>query len=581
MIGKTRLELTWIGKDERPRLEPRILIEEPEKSYHTAIRGKGDIFNNMLIKGDNLLALKSLERELSNSVKCIFIDPPYNTGSAFIQYEDGIEHSLWLSLMRDRLEIIQRLLSPDGSLWMTIDDNEAHYLKVLCDEIFGRANFVANVVWQKKSSPQANATWLSDSHDHVLVFAKDKSLFRPNKLVRTDRQNAIYKQSDQYDGIDDSGNWYGRGPWFPGDFTLSLSSGQRGKQFAKTGESENIYPIETPSGRTVLPAKGRAWAYVRSSFERLNEDHRVHFGKDGSSKPTIKRFLSEIENDGVVAMTTWHYSEVGENRTAAQEVKAFNEQEPFATPKPERLISRVLELSTKRGDLVLDSFAGSGTTGAVAHKMGRRWIMIELGQHSDTHIVPRLRKVIDGVDLGGITEVAGWKGGGGFRYYHLASSLIETDRWGNAVISQKYNPAMLAEAMCKHLGFTYAPSSNPREYWRHGYSSERDFIFVTTTSLTASALRGISEDVGPDQTLLVCCKAFDAKVDSFNNLTLKKIPQAVLANCEWGKDDYSLTVSQLPEREEDEPQPKAGADKTIKNKRKPADDSPSLFDKDE
>ena len=213
--------------------------------------------------------------------------------------------------MRDRLEIIRRLMAEDGSLWITIDDNEAHYLKVLCDEIFGRANFVSNVVWQKKSSPQANATWLSDSHDHVLVFAKNKSIFRPRKLGRSEKQNSIYKHSDKFDGVDAEGKLYGRGPWFPGDFTLSLASGQRGKQYAKTGESDNIYPIETPSGRTVLPAKGRAWAYVRSSYERLLADHRVHFGKDGSSKPTIKRFLSEIRrrrscfHDNMALLGSW------------------------------------------------------------------------------------------------------------------------------------------------------------------------------------------------------------------------------------------------------------------------------------
>jgi adenine-specific DNA-methyltransferase len=226
---------------------------------------------------------------------------------------------------------------------------------------------------------------------------------------------------------------------------------------------------------------------------------------------------------------------------------------------------------------VLDSFAGSGTTGAVAHKMGRRWVMVELGDHCETHVVPRLRKVIDGVDEGGVTEAVDWKGGGGFRYYHLAPSLIEADRWGNRVISKKYNPEMLAEAMCKHLGFTYAPSSDPREYWNHGHSSERDYIYVTTASLNAAALRGISKDVGPERTLLICCKAFDAKTDAFDNLTIKKIPQIVLANCEWGRDDYSLRIANLPEREDATPEEEA-APEPKKRKTKPKDASPSLFD---
>ena len=279
----------------------------------------------------------------------------------------------------------------------------------------------------------------------------------------------------------------------------------------------------------------------------------------------------------------WPHEEVGHTDEAKKEmITLYGPREVFDTPKPERLLKRILEIASAPGDLILDSFAGSGTTGAVAHKMGRRWIMVELGEHCDTHIVPRLRKVIDGTDQGGITEAVGWKGGGGFRYYRLAPSLIGTDRWGNAVISKTYNPAMLAEAMCKHLGFTYAPASDPREYWKHGRSSERDFIYVTTASLTASALRGISEDVGPERTLLICCKAFDAKTDSFKNLTVKKIPQAVLANCEWGRDDYSLRISQLPEREEDEPAGNGNGTEPPKRKRgktKPAEDSPSLFDR--
>jgi adenine-specific DNA-methyltransferase len=329
---KRKLELTWVGKEERPRLEPRILVEDSKLSH-------GDSnATNMLIQGDNLLALKALEQDFAGKIKCVFIDPPYNTGSAFTHYDDGLEHSIWLSMMRDRLVILRNLLSQDGSLWITIDDNESHYLKILCDETFGRDNFVANVIWQKKSSPQSNAVWLSDSHDHVLVFARKKEIWRPNKLPRTEKHNSIYKHSDEYDGVDEKGVSYGRGPWFPGDFTISLASGQRGKQFARTGESSNIYEITTPSGRKVLPANGRAWAYIPESFKRLLDENRVTFGESGSNKPCIKRFLSEIEMNGVVPMTVWHYSEVGENRIAAQEVKEFNPTDPFTTPKPERLL---------------------------------------------------------------------------------------------------------------------------------------------------------------------------------------------------------------------------------------------------
>ena len=538
-MKKQKLELTWIGKDKRPKLEPRILLEDPEKSYHAKHRvTDNDIFHNRLIFGDNLLALKALEQEFSGKVKCVFIDPPYNTGSAFTHYDDGLEHSIWLGLMRDRLEIIRRLLADDGSLWITIDDNEAHYLKVLCDEIFGRGNFVSNVVWQKKFSPQANSVWLSDSHDHVIVYAKSKEIWRPNLLPRTAEADSRYSNPDNDP----------RGPWTSGDFTISLTGGQRGAQFAKTGVSENIFEITTPSGRKLMPTKGRCWAASPKRFEELRADNRVWFGESGNNVPRIKRFLSEVQ-DGIVCMTVWLRTEVGDNQDAKREVAKFNSEDIFSTPKPEKLVQRVLELATKPGDIVLDSFAGSGTTGAVAHKMGRRWIMVELGEHCHTHIIPRLKKVIDGEDKGGITESVGWKGGGGFRYYRLAPSLIVNDRWGNPVINPEYNAAMLAEALAKLEGFTYAPSE--AHWWQHGHSSERDFVYVTTQNLSAEQLQALADEVGPERSLLVCCAAFHGitaakAAERWPNLTLKKIPKMVLARCEWGHDDYSLNVANLP-----------------------------------
>jgi adenine-specific DNA-methyltransferase len=532
--NKQRLELTWIGKDNRPRLEPRILLEDPEKSYHAKQRvTENDIFDNRLIFGDNLLALKALEQEFAGKVRCVFIDPPYNTGSAFTHYDDGVEHSIWLSLMRDRLELLRRLLSDDGSLWITIDDNEAHYLKVLCDEVFGRANFVSNVMWQKKSSPQANSVWLSDSHDHVLVYAKQKEIWRPNLLPRTDDADARYSNPDNDP----------RGPWTSGDFTISLTGGQRGAQFARTGVSENIFEIETPSGRKLMPTNGRCWGASPTRFAELKADNRIWFGENGNNVPRIKRFLSEVQ-EGIVCTTVWLRSEVGDNQDAKREVSAFNSANVFSTPKPEKLLSRIIQVSSRPGDVVLDSFAGSGTTGAVAHKMGRRWIMVELGEHCHTHIIPRLKKVIEGEDPGGVTEAIGWKGGGGFRYFHIAPSLLEKDRFGNLVISKQYNAAMLTEAMCKVMGFTYAPSDEL--YWQQGRSTENDFLFVTTQTLTREQLAKLSDDVGENRSLLICCAAFRGKADAFPNLTIKKIPSAVLAKCEWGHDDYSLNVANLP-----------------------------------
>jgi adenine-specific DNA-methyltransferase len=534
MKKRQKLELTWIGKDARPKLEPRILLEDTNKSYHAKQRVlDGDIFDNRLIFGDNLLALKALEQEFSGKVKCIFIDPPYNTGSAFTHYDDGLEHSIWLGLMRDRLEVIRRLLSEDGSLWITIDDNEAHYLKVLCDEVFGRANFISNVVWQKKFSPQANSEWLSDSHDHVLVYARNKEIWRPNLLSRTADADSRYSNPDNDP----------RGPWTSGDFTISLTGGQRGAQFAKTGVSENIFELTTPSGRKLMPTKGRCWGASPKRFEELCADNRIWFGENGNNVPRIKRFLSEVQ-DGIVCMTVWLRTEVGDNQDAKREVAKFNPEEIFSTPKPERLIQRILELATRDGDLVLDSFAGSGTTGAVAHKMGRRWIMVELGEHCHTHIIPRLQKVIDGEDKGGVTEATNWQGGGGFRYYRVAPSLLQQDRWGNWVINKEFNAEMLAAAVCKLEGFNYAPNAD--HYWQHGHSTESDFIYVTTQTLNADQLQALSDDVGEGRSLLVCCAAYRGDVDRFRNLTLKKIPKMVLTKCEWGHDDYSLNVQNLP-----------------------------------
>lgn len=434
--------------------------------------------------------------------------------------------------MRDRLEILRSLLTPDGSLWITIDDNEAHYLKVLCDEVFGRANFVANVIWQKKSSPSNDAKWISDNHDHILVYAKNKEFWRPTKLERTDEQNRIYRHSDEYDGVGEDGKIYGRGPWFPGDMTV------------KTISENALYEIITPSGRVVKPTDGRAWVYSKGKFDELLKDKRITFGKNKDNKPCIKRFLTEVENSKIVPKSVWLYEEVGENRNARQEVKKFNSINPFGTPKPERLLQRIIHLATQPGDIVLDSFAGSGTTGAVAHKMNRRWVMIELGEHCHTHIIPRLKKVIDGTDEGGISKAVNWQGGGGFRYYRLAPSLLERDKWGNWIINKSYNAAMLAEAVCKHEGFTYAPSETL--YWQQGHSSERDFIYVTTQTLNREQLAALAEEVGDDRSLLVCCSAFKAQPDAFPNLTLKKIPNTVLHRCEWGRDDYSLQIANLP-----------------------------------
>ena len=527
---KQKLELTWIGKENRPRLEPRILLEDPEKSYHAQHRVTDqDLFDNRLIFGDNLLALKALEQEFTGKIKCIFIDPPYNTGSAFEHYDDGIEHSLWLSLMRDRLEILKRLLAQDGSLWITLDDNEQAYCRVLCDEVFGRSNFVANLAWHKRISPANDAKYFSADHDHIIVFAKEKTCWKPNRLPRSAEQLEYYQNPDKDP----------RGVWNSAAYTCAKSAEERPNLF---------YAITNPNtGEKIWPNRTRVWAYDEARHKDNEKQGLLYWGKDGKGRmPRIKKFLDQGRD--VVPRSIWSHSEAGHNQEAKLETMLLFPDNPFATPKPERLLQKVLLTATQPGDWVFDSFGGSGTTGAVAHKMGRRWIMVELEETCQTHIIPRLKKVVDGADPGGITEAVRWQGGGGFRYYRLAPSLLEKDKWGNWVISRKFNAAMLTEAVCKLEGFTYAPSETA--YWQHGHSTERDFIYVTTHHLSADQLAQLSDEVGPERTLLVLCAAFRAPrgagAERYPNLTVKKIPKQVLSRCEWGHDDYSLKVENLP-----------------------------------
>lgn len=528
MTKKTKLELTWPGKEERPKLEPRILIEDPAKSYQAAVRREGDQFDNMLIKGDNLLALKALEADFAGKVKCVFIDPPYNTGSAFAHYDDGLEHSLWLSLMRDRLECIHRLLADDGSLWVTLDDNEAHYFKVMCDEVFGRGNFLADITWQHSVQGKNDAKNISNHHNHLFLYRRSEE-FQRKLLPRVAEHNVNYRNPDSDP----------KGPWRSGDVR-------------SPNLRENLrFVVITPSGKKIEPPE-KGWRWAPKTFSEKVETGEITF-VDNENRVLRKIYLSDQE--GRVPESIWFAADSGTSRDGTSQLREVlsRAEDLLATVKPEQLLQRVFAIATNPGDLVLDSFAGSGTTGAVAHKMGRRWIMVEIGDHADTHIVPRMQKVIDSTDQGGISKAVDWQGGGGFRYYTLAPSLLEQDRWGNWVIAKEYNSAMLAEAMCKHLSFTYAPSQDEAEYWRHGQSSETDFIYVTTQSLTHEALRLLADEVGPDRSLMICARAFSGNIDVFENLTCRKIPSTILTKCEWGRDDYSLNIANLPAVEEAAP----------------------------
>ena len=397
--------LDWLGRPDAfttaARVPSRLL--EPVSTHGDAQAAQ----RNLLIQGDNLEALKSLLPFYRGQVKCIFIDPPYNTKSAFEHYDDNLEHSQWLSMMLPRLQLLRDLLSEDGSIWVTIDDNEGHYLKVLMDEVFGRGNFVATFAWEKDKG-RRNDTDISSAHDHVLLFARERRIWsqKRNLLVRTEAQTARYKNPDNDP----------RGPWLQGD-----------NGTAKSGSEALRFEITLPSGRVVVPPSGNYWRFAKTTLESAVAEGRAYFGKDGNRLPIIKRYLSDVQQ-GVVPRTWWTAEEAGTNQSAKRDHlrKLLPEIEPFGTPKPEELLSLILHIATNPGELVLDSFLGSGTTGAVAHKMGRRWVGIEMGEHAATHCLPRLQKVLDG-EQGGISQAVNWQGGGGFRFMRLGAPIFDAD----------------------------------------------------------------------------------------------------------------------------------------------------------
>ena len=539
MSNKQRLELIWDGKEKRQCLEPRILVEDSTKSYHSKIRhGDNDIFDNMLIHGDNLLALKALEHDFAGKVKCIYIDPPYNTGNAFDHYDDCLEHSIWLNLMRERLEILKHLLSEDGSIWISIDEKEGHYLKVLCDEIFGRHNFVIQTTIQRggvTGHKAINPTPVQVC-DYMLTYAKNKEQWVYHPVYAPRGYDKAYNKYIV--------NWdepYQK--WEIAPIKKLLS--ERKCSIDELLQTEGHRIIRT--ARPDYNAVGKEIKYLIDKSEENPSDifylHRENnpdiYMKDGERILFYKDKLRKIDGKWItVELVTNLWTDMNYQGIAKEGGVTFRKNK-----KPEAQIARILEMATMPGDLVLDSFLGSGTTCAVAHKMGRRWIGIELGEHCNTLCIPRLSRVINGEDSTGVSKKYEWHGGGGFRFYELGESLIKFDQWGQPIIDKAFNAETLAQTVCKLEGFEYAPSQD--EYFIHGHSTEHDFIYVTTNFMRQYHLESISQSVGTDRTLLICCKGFEEGC-KFGNLTMKKIPKAVLDKCEWGKDDYSLNVAKLP-----------------------------------
>ena len=568
MKNKQRLELTWIGKEKTPRLEPRILLEDMEKSHHAENRvSDNDIFDNKLIFGDNLLALKSLEQDYTGKVKCIYIDPPYNINVATLHYDDGLEHSQWLSLMCCRLEILWRLLDSNGFIAVQIDDGEFARLYMLMIEICGEHNLKPICI--KMSEPTGvkmasiNKTGgLAKLKEYIILAGK--SGIKGLKVEKIPKGKWDYEYKTCIQGASKEDLEFVKQVLVDEDRTAEdvtkvdsvlanlsyenmtvIAKRETGKAPTEEWLFDNAWRIiqfatMTGGARDIAVQKKLNFEILPSAFSIVTSRKKMYAIRGNFNHETALprcKFLFADQYLEVHPGDFWtDIKTTGLDNEGGVEFKNGK--------KPERLIQRIIGMCSNPGDLVLDSFAGSGTTGAVAHKMGRRWIMVELGDHCHTHIVPRLQKVIDGTDQGGISKAVNWKGGGGFRYYRLAPSLLERDCRGRLVINDAFNPAMLAEALCKMMGFTYAPSED--YYWEHGYSTESDFIYVTTQTLDQEQLEALSEEVGEQRSLLVCCSAFRAEQDDYSNLTLQKIPNVVLKNCEWGRDDYSLNVQNLP-----------------------------------
>lgn len=553
-MTKQRLELVWYNKDKAlipteqgkygykwvDPTDPRycqthfleygdvVRGEQQPKEEGRTYSERADLEpqdDNLLILGESGDVLEALTRvpELTDKyvgqVKCIYIDPPFNTAQTFANYEDNLEHSVWLTMMRDRLLHLKKLLSADGSIWVHLDDVENHRMRLLMDEVFGAENFVAEVVWEKVNSPKNSAKYLSIDHDVILVFAKNLDQWVPNTLPRTASMDALYSNPDNDP----------RGPWTSGDMT------------ANKPYSLGLYSLTLPSGRVIDgPPPGRYWRSSLETLQRLDNEGRIWWGPTGDSVPRFKRFLSDVK--GAVPRSLWRRSDVGTNDSGKKEIQAlFPGQNPFATPKPERLLERVIHIATNPGDIVLDVFAGSGTTAAVAQKMGRRWVTCELVEDTFNRFTrPRLEKVVRGEDMGGITVAKGervdasadglpeglsaedaqkltsllnkairdepelkksadvklikqlvktkktpdtinWRGGGGFTVARLSKDCFDVDEdTGLVVLTEDATARNLSAAVAAHLRFRMTPDNPVFPAKR-----EKMNLFVTRQPLTS------------------------------------------------------------------------------------------------
>lgn len=588
-----KLELTWIGKDdERPAIEPRILIEDPTLDYgevETGTLPNGKPWpGNMLIHGDNLLALRALEENFTGAVKCIYIDPPYNTGSRInadgeeVGYDDGIEHSIWLDMMYRRFKILHKLLREDGALFVHLDDNESDYCKVILDEIFGRENFMNRVTVDARS-PSAFSTvnpGMFVASEHILFYARNRAKLVENR-IRTPR-NPDYAYNKY---IVDYNQPYTQWKFISVAEAFSLQKTLKSKNPENILKAYNRFIIDNAdricrytaisdsgAGQKIVELKKQSIANPNVLYKLERGDFDDVYVINGQQLAFYSKNICQIDGQLQASkLLTDIWTDIAWEGIAKEGDVTFKKGK-----KPERLVKRCIELATSsENDVVLDSFLGSGTTAAVAHKMNRRWIGIEFAKHAYSHSLHRLKRVISGEDNSGISKAQNWQGGGGFKFYELAPSLFNKDKYGNLVINKAYNADMLAAAMAKQEGFTYQPSTE--QYWKQGYSSEHDYIFTTTQFLTAEALQHLHEQMAEDESLLICCTQFQPECNNrYPNITLKKIPKMLLGRCEFGRDDYSLNIVPLPEMPDGEGDE---ADDILDPEEAPTSDhEPNLFD---
>ena len=557
-----KLELTWYGKENELKIEPRLLIENKELSN----TDNDPDTENMLIHGDNLMALKALENKYANKIKCIYVDPPFNTGSAFEHYNDNLEHSIWLNLMYYRFKYFHTLLRSDGALFVNLDDSEAAYAKVILDEIFGRNNYLNEIIvaTNKSFGFKSTSDGIFKQANHLLLYAKNKSKCNLNsdKLIIEKEYDEQYKFVFENTDKDEK-EW----TWRNIKEVVAEELGYKNSKEAKKelrdmfdekialyaiDNSKNVFRTASVTGGAFLKRKNTiqySKAHKNEIVRHPNDDMDYMF-IGGERVLFYKERLKEI--DGIMLpaeLITDIWNDISVEGIAKEGSVNFPKGK-----KPEKLLKRCIEISSNPGDLVLDSFLGSGTTAAVAHKMGRKWIGIEMGEHAYTHFKVRLDKVISGEDKGGITKSVNWQGGGGYRFYELAPTLINQDAFGEYIINKEYNADMLAATVALHEGFSYNPS--PEIFWKQSTGSENSYLFVTTKHITAAYLQAIKDTMQDNEYLIIACKSYDEKAaNAFGNIVIKKIPQMLLNRCEFNKDNYNLNIVHPPvydEVEDDE-----------------------------